>query len=318
MIFIFQYHTTDNHSNIKGQPLEHIHQKRNQQVHNTYFPPENYPIIQHTDFTLNTNKTEPYTQLKKDPNYAELINTIKFSLPSMDDFKPKYPRIYNFFYKEKTEIIDVLLYEAQQQDPVIRQLILWKKYKNLPYTPSLTIRANKGLLHYYRRFSQLSIIETNNLLYYIRETQSPKIGLPLSLLLTTFHNAHSHNLSGHPGREKTHATIIKTNYFPIIKTWIAILTEDCLNCQTSKSMPNLLMAPQQPFLEVSPYFNHRISMDTKGPISLSSDENSYVYVIVDAFTHFVVLHPSTKNDAKNALTVLFDHWIKKKEYQIFW
>ena len=71
------------------------------------------------------------------------------------------------------------------------------------------------------------------------------------------------------------------------------------------------MAPQQPFLEVSPYFNHRISMDTKCPISPSSDGNSYVYVIVDAFSHYVVLHPSPKNDATNALTVLFDHWIVK-------
>ena len=72
------------------------------------------------------------------------------------------------------------------------------------------------------------------------------------------------------------------------------------------------MAPRQPFLEVSPYFNHRISMDTKGPISLSSDGNCYVYVIVDVIiTHYVVLHPSPKNDATNAITVLFDHWIVK-------
>ena len=76
-------------------------------------------------------------------------------------------------------------------------------------------------------------------------------------------------------------------------------------------MPNPLMAPQQPFLEVSPYFNHRISMDTKGPISLSSDGNSFVYVIVDAFTHYVVLHPSPKIDATHALTVVFIHWIAK-------
>ena len=76
-------------------------------------------------------------------------------------------------------------------------------------------------------------------------------------------------------------------------------------------MPNLLKAPLQPFLEVSPYFNHRISMDTKGQFSPASDGNSYVYVIVDAFTHFVAHHPSPKNDASNALTVLFDHWITK-------
>ena len=52
-------------------------------------------------------------------------------------------------------------------------------------------------------------------------------------------------------------------------------------------------------------------MDTKGPISPSSDGNSYVYIIVDAFTHYVVLHSSPKNDATHALTVLFDHWIFK-------
>ena len=52
-------------------------------------------------------------------------------------------------------------------------------------------------------------------------------------------------------------------------------------------------------------------MDTKGPISPSSDGNSYVYVIVDAFTHYVVHRPSLQNDATNALTALFDHWIVK-------
>ena len=80
-------------------------------------------------------------------------------------------------------------------------------------------------------------------------------------------------------------------------------------------MPNLLMAPKLPFLEVSPYFNHCISMDTKAPISPSSDGNSYVDVIVEAFTHYVVIHPSPKNDATNALTVLFDHWIVKFRIQ---
>ena len=148
-------------------------------------------------------------------------------------------------------------------------------------------------------------------MYYIQETTSPKICLTLSLLLVIFYKAHSHDLSGHPGREKTHATITENYYFPNIITWIAILTQDCLNCHTSKSMPNLLIAPQQPFLEVSPYFNHRISLYTKCPISSSSDGNSYVYVILGKFTHYVVLHTSPKNDATHALTVLFDHLIVK-------
>ena len=59
-------------------------------------------------------------------------------------------------------------------------------------------------------------------------------------------------------------------------------------------------------------------MDTKGSISPSSNENSYVYVTVEAFTHYIVFHPSPKNDAANALTVLFDHWIVKFGIPIFW
>ena len=97
------------------------------------------------------------------------------------------------------------------------------------------------------------------------------------------------------------------NYcFPNIHTLIAIATffklpNEQIHAKSSYG------PPQQPFLEVSPYFIHRISTDTKGPISPSSDGNSYVYVIVDAFTHYVLLHSSSTN----ALTVLFDHWINK-------
>ena len=104
----------------------------------------------------------------------------------------------------------------------------------------------------------------------------------LSPLLTVFYIAHSYNISCHPGREPTYTTITENYYFHKIKTWLAIV---CLNCQTIKSMPIPFMALQQPFLEVSPNFNYFFSMDTKGPISQSSDGNSYVYVVIDAFTH---------------------------------
>ena len=67
-------------------------------------------------------------------------------------------------------------------------------------------------------------------------------------------------------------------------------------------MLNHLLAPKQPFLEVSPYFNPRI---------LRKAFYVFVYVIVEAFTHYVILHPSLTNDAANAQNVLFDHWIGK-------
>ena len=41
----------------KAQPLEHVHQNKIQQFTHNHLLPETYAIIQHTDVTLNTNKT---------------------------------------------------------------------------------------------------------------------------------------------------------------------------------------------------------------------------------------------------------------------
>ena len=50
----------------------------------------------------------------------------------MDDFIPNAPTLYNYFYEEQTAIKDSFFYETQQQEPVLRQLLLAKHYKNFP------------------------------------------------------------------------------------------------------------------------------------------------------------------------------------------
>ena len=68
---------------------------------------------------------------------------------------------------------------------------------------------------------------------------------------------------------------------------------------------------KQDFKEKNLYFNHRISFDTKGPISSSSEGNFYIMVIVDAFTHYVALNPVPHCNAYYAYTTLYEHWIAK-------
>ena len=183
--------------------------------------------------------------------------------------------------------------------------------RKLPIRPLFNYSCKQRLLHFYRRFQNLSINEINHLLYFKQETTPPIICVPISLLLVIFHVAHSHDLSGHPGRYKTQATITENYYFANTQTWIEILTQNCLNCQTSKSMPNLLVAPQQllrnfTILQSSYFSGH------KGPnFPVFPNGNFYVCVSVDSFTHYILLHPSTKNDATKALTVFFYHWIVK-------
>ena len=52
-------------------------------------------------------------------------------------------------------------------------------------------------------------------------------------------------------------------------------------------------------------------MDTKGPITPSSQHKTYIHVIVDAFSHFVVTVPIKSNNAKTAVKTLLHHWIVK-------
>ena len=101
---------------------------------------ETYPIVQHTDVILNTNKKETLTFEPQNANYAELINIIKCLLPAMDNFIPKSPEIYKHFYYQKIEINDTFQQETQKQDSGLRQQILWKQYTNLPATHTCTIR----------------------------------------------------------------------------------------------------------------------------------------------------------------------------------
>ena len=70
-------------------------------------------------------------------------------------------------------------------------------------------------------------------------------------------------------------------------------------------------APLQSFSEHAPSFNYRISMDTKGPITPSSQKKSYIHVIVDAFSHFVVTLHIKSNNAKTAVKTILHHWIVK-------
>ena len=96
------------------------------------------------------------------------------------------------------------------------------------------------------------------------------------MMLIAFNISHTENTKGHSGSEKTYSNFTQNFYFANTPIWI----------KSNKPYANQKqIAPKQTFKGQSLYFNHRISFDTKGPISPSSEGNSYIMVIVDAFTH---------------------------------
>ena len=163
------------------------------------------------------------------------------------------------FMMVKFTIQIIFLWERKLQGSQFMTTSSMEKIKYQPVTPTLATIAKKGLLHYHLR--NLSAIESNKLLYYIQKTKSLKVCPPISLFLATFNKAHTNNLLGFPCFDKVYAaTKIVNYYFSEINIRTRVLMHDCLNCQTSIFMPNLLLAPQQPFLEMPPNFNHRFLM----------------------------------------------------------
>ena len=93
---------------------------------------------------------------------------------------------------------------------------------------------------------------------------------------------------------------------------MSIFIHGCIECQQNKLINHKIQtATIQIFSENASYFNYRKSMDRKGPINPPSKQNSYIHVIVDAFSHFVVTIPVKQNNAQNAVISLLHHWITK-------
>ena len=83
-----------------------------------------------------------------------------------------------------------------------------------------------------------------------------------------------------------------------------------MECQRNKQFNmKIQTAPTQSFSEHASSFNYRISVGTKGPINPPSHNRSYINVIIDAFSHFVVTVSIKSNNAKTAIKTVtsLDH-----------
>ena len=58
---------------------------------------------------------------------------------------PKSPNIYKYFNNKQTELNDTLLYEAKQQDKVIRQLFVFETLQKLPSHPRIDYPCKQGI-----------------------------------------------------------------------------------------------------------------------------------------------------------------------------
>ena len=118
-------------------------------------------------------------------------------------------------------------------------------------------------------------------------------------LNSSINKLHAH---GHSGIKISIKAFNQSFFVPFLNKWMSIFIHDCIERQQNKHINQKIQtATIQRFSENASYFNYRISIDTKGPINPPYNRNSYIHVIRDAFSHFVVTVPVKQNNAQNAV-----------------
>ena len=295
---IIQSHTRSITKKQKQIYFRNTNQKQNWQS----------PIVEKDDLIIERNQKGPYT-VHHDDDYLRLINNIK------QEHNYDNAKITDIFYDEKTKITEDLIRKTQIIDPVLHKVKIWKKHNTKPHSVTLDIRGNKGLFAYYRKFKSIIIDEQTGVIKIIIRIHKNTIRrkcLPLTLLSCVFYEIHCTDTVGHTGLEKTKRNIMEKFYFPNLTTWIKILIADCIKCQTNKVFANTkTKSKQEQLAPTKSYFNEMIMIDKKGPIHPTSEGNNFIFVIVDAFSHYVTIMCAPKNNAHYAFTALFEHWFMK-------
>ena len=212
------------------------------------------------------------------------------TIPSYGPSFFKYKNYFQGFFLPDDFSLDLRTLQLQQtQDPVLKTVYHWIRHNAKPEYPTTLIHGSHFLHAYYKIFSQLFIDDgTNFRSLYIKnksfsDTQSNtnpplvysnvRICLPFRLFSTAFNKLHAHC---HTGTKITCNTFSQYYYIPLLEKLLSIFIPECLECQRNKHFKiKIKTAPLQYFSEHAPSFNYLISMDTKGPITPSSQNKSY-------------------------------------------
>ena len=134
-----------------------------------------YPLITKEDITIGRNITGP-TFLYTEKEHSHVLNAIQTSLPPEDnEIRLTETEMNNLFYAKNERFTLKKLCDAQRNDIALRQVREWKMFNNQPLAPTVEIRANKGLLHYYMKIKDIFLDhkeEINDSLLYI-QTEKP-------------------------------------------------------------------------------------------------------------------------------------------------
>lgn len=114
-----------------------------------------------------------------------------------------------------------------------------------------------------------------------------------------------HDDIGHIGIDKTYAKISNDYWFPKMKQFIYKYVRACMDCAYHKmpaGKPEGLLNP----IPKVPIPFHTLHLDHLGPFVRSHNKNSYLLVVIDAFSKFILIKAVKGTDTKYVISTLKD------------
>lgn len=117
-----------------------------------------------------------------------------------------------------------------------------------------------------------------------------------------------HDNAAHLGYTKTYARVCDRYWWPKMFQDVKQHVKNCIDCGETKAPNYYMVAPMGgPRIPKVPF--EIISMDFKGPFIRSTAGFSYLLVITDQLSKFVLLHRVRKADAKTTARIVEDHFL---------
>jgi len=107
-------------------------------------------------------------------------------------------------------------------------------------------------------------------------------GMRKSLVVT------AHDLSGHPGVDRTVGNIIQDFWFPGMKRYVKLHIHMCFECLLTKNPRGKRPGYLHP-IPIDDRLFETVHLDHVGPFLTSADGFKYILVVVDNFTKYVSL-----------------------------
>lgn len=144
----------------------------------------------------------------------------------------------------------------------------------------------------------------------INEDFAWKLWVPLELTHDLIVKTHNPPHVSHGGLAKTLRRIREYFFWPNLNTQVRTFIQQCQVCKEAKAANRTLRPPMGEQRVVERPFQ-RLFIDFLGPYPRSKAGNSFIFIVLDQLTKFVLLKPMVKANSRNVIKFLVDEVFHK-------